>query len=125
MQSGGKNQDAFADLLERLRDFVERGGEGLDVFALEWSDESFAELLGQFLGDLFVFAPAVDEILQAFRRFMMLELRQQSDQMMHAAVGLLRAGFEQIEKILVVSKKFPDLEHAILLYSVSVKRIYS
>ena len=71
------------------------------------------QLLGQFLGDLFVFAPAVDEILQAFRRFMMLELRQEIDQMMDAAVGLLRAGFEQIEKLFVVSKKFPDREHTI------------
>src|SRR2546423_8068075 len=41
-----ENQDPFPDFLDRLGNFVERGGERLDVFALEWSDESFAKLLG-------------------------------------------------------------------------------
>ncbi len=105
------DQDALADFLDRLGNFVERGGEGLDVFALERGDESLAELLGQFLRDLLVLAPAVDEFLQALRRFLALQLGQERDQMMHALVGLLRAGLEQVEEFFVVSEQFFNREH--------------
>ena len=54
------------------------------------------------------FAAAVRQIIQALWRIVVLELRQQVDQMMDAAIGLLRARFEQIEKLFVVSEKFTD-----------------
>ena len=41
----------------------------------------------------------------------MLEFGQKGHEVMHAAVRLLRAGFEQIEKLFVVPKKFSDRKH--------------
>ena len=64
VQISGTDQNAFADFLDRLRDLIKRGGERLDVFALQRSDEGLAQLLGQFLRDLFVLPPAVSEFLQ-------------------------------------------------------------
>src|SRR6266446_5447947 len=101
VEVGRENQDSFADLLDRLRDFIERGGEGLDVFTLERRNESFAELFGELLRDLFVLAPAVDKFVQALGRIVMLQFSQEVHQMMDAAVRLLRAGFEQIKEFLV------------------------
>jgi hypothetical protein len=41
----------------------------------------------------------------------LLHLRQKIDELMHATVGLLRAGFEQIVKFFVVPEKFANREH--------------
>ena len=103
-----KNQDPLSDLFHRLRNLVKRRCQGLNVLSFQRRDERLAELFRQLLGDLFVFSPAVDEIFQAFRRLVELELREQRDQMMHAAVRLLRACFEQVEKLFVVSQKSSD-----------------
>jgi hypothetical protein len=45
---------------------------------------------------------------------MALELGQQRHQVMHAAVRLLRAGFEQIEELFVVSQESSDREHKVI-----------
>jgi hypothetical protein len=37
---------------------------------------------------------------------------------MHAAVGLLRAGFEQVVKLFVVPKKFANREHWSVDYNI-------
>src|SRR6266404_2084733 len=105
------NQDALAYFLHRLRDFIKRGRKRLNVFTLQRGDKRFAKLLGQLLGDLFVFAPAVHELLQTLRRLFLLEPLQQRDQMMHARVRLLRARFQQIIKLLVASEDFLDRQH--------------
>src|SRR4051812_17225717 len=96
-----ENQDPLPDFLDRLWNLVERRGEGLDVFALERGDEGFAKLFGQFLRDSFVFPATGDEFLEALRRFVMLESAEKIHEMMNAAVSLLRAGFEQVEKLFV------------------------
>src|ERR1041384_4311233 len=114
VEVGWENQNSLADFLNRLRNLVERRGERLDVFALEWGDESFAELFGELLGDAFVFAPAGDEFLEALRPLVMLEFAEQRDEMVNAAVGLLGARFEQIEKLFVVTKELADREHKLL-----------
>src|SRR5215212_6523890 len=103
VQVGRENKNPFADLLDRLRNFIKRGGQRLDVFALERRDESLAELLGQLLRDPFVFAPAIDEFVKALRRIVMLELPKQRDEMMDAAVRLLGAGLEQVIELFVVT----------------------
>ena len=105
VQLAREDHDPLPDLFHRLRNLIERRGQGLDVFAFQRRDERFAKLLRQLLRDLLVLAPAVDKFLQALRRLVMLELRQQRDQMMHAAVRLLRARLQQIEKLFVVSEK--------------------
>src|ERR1041385_7496468 len=110
-----KNQDSLADFLNRLRNLVECRGERLDVFALQRSDESFAELFGQLLGDPFVFPPAGDEFLEALRPLVMLQFAEECDEMVDAAVGLLSAGFEQIKKFFVVTKELADREHKIIV----------
>jgi hypothetical protein len=115
VQVGRKNKDPFPDFLDGLGNFVEGRGQGLDVFAFERCDERLAELFGQFLRDLFILAPAVDEFVEALRRFVMFEFAEKRDEMVDAAVGLLRAGFEQIEKLFVVAEKLADREHKILL----------
>jgi hypothetical protein len=106
-----ENQDPLPDFLDGLWNFVERGRERLDIFALERRDERFAKLFGQFLGDAFVLAPAGDEFLEALGRLVVLELPEKVDQMVNAAVGLLGAGFEKIEKLFVVSQESSDREH--------------
>jgi hypothetical protein len=111
VQVGWENQDSFADLLDRLRNFIERGGEGLDVFTLERRNESFAELFGELLRDLFVLAPAVDEFVQALGRIVVLQFSQEVHQMMDATVRLLRAGFEQIKEFLIVAEEFSNRKH--------------
>jgi hypothetical protein len=50
----------------------------------------------------------VNEIFQGLGRFVALEPSQQRDEVMDAAIGLLRAGFQQIEKFFVVSKELAD-----------------
>src|ERR1043166_4828251 len=111
VEIGRENQDPFSDFLNGFRNLVERRGERLDVFALERGDESFAELFGQLLSDPFVFAPAGDEFLEALRPLVMLEFAEECDEMVDAAVGLLGAGFEQIEKLFVVTEELADREH--------------
>jgi hypothetical protein len=52
-----------------------------------------------------------------------LEFFQQPNQMMNAAVGLLRAGFQQIVKLSIASDKFLNREHpfaSVLAESVDV-----
>ncbi len=110
-----ENQDALPDFLNGLGNLVERGSEGLDVLAFERSDESFAKLLGQLLGDPFIFPAAVDEFVQALRRIVMLEFTQQIDEMVDAAVGLLRAFFEQVVELFVVSEELADREHKLAI----------
>jgi hypothetical protein len=107
----GKDHDSLPDLFHGLRNLIKRRCQGLDVLSFQRRDERLAELFRQLLRDLFVFSPAVDEIFQSLRRFVELELRQQRDQMMNTAVRLLRACFQQIEKLCVVSQKFSDREH--------------
>ena len=46
VQIGRENQDALADFLDRLGNFVERRGQRLDVLAFQRSDERLAELFG-------------------------------------------------------------------------------
>ena len=75
----------------------------LDVFPVERSDESLAKLLGQFLVDLLVLAPAVHELFETLGRIMLLELGEDCDQMMHAGVSLLGACFEKVEEFSIVS----------------------
>ena len=111
MQILRTNQNALADFLDRLGYFIKRGRQRLNVFAFERRDKCFAKLLGQLLRDAFVLAPALGELGQVLRRVAVLEFAQQIDEVMNAAVGLLRAGFEQIEKFFVVSEKFPDRKH--------------
>ena len=111
VQIARTNQNAFADFLDRLRNFVERSGERLDVFALQRRDESLAKLLGQLLRDLLVLAPAVDELLQTLRRIVLLQFREEIDEVMHAAIGLLRARLQEVVKFFVVSEQFLDREH--------------
>ena len=111
VQFARKDHDPLPDFFHGLRDLVERRRQGLDVFSFQRGDERLAKLFRQLLRDLLVLSPAVDEFFQAFRGLVALELRQQRDQMMHAAVRLLRAGFQQIEKLFVVSQEFSDREH--------------
>src|ERR1700720_4621095 len=113
VEFGRKNQDTFADFFHGLGNLVERGRERLDVLAFQRRDECLAELLGQLLCDLFILSPAVDKFIQARGRIVMFQLRQKGHEMMDAAVGLLRAGFEQVEELLVVSKEFPERKHKI------------
>ena len=111
VQIGRENQDPFADFLDRLRDFVESGGERLNVFSLKRSDESLAKLFGQFLRDPFVLPAAVDEFVQTLGRFVVLEFSEKVNQVVNTAVGLLGAGFEEVEKLFVVTKEFANREH--------------
>ena len=108
VQFARKDHDPLPNLFHRLRNFIERRGQGLDVLPFQRRDKCFAELFGQLLRDLLILSPAVDEFFQAFRRLVLLELRQQRDQMVHAAVRLLRAGLQQIEKLFVVSEEFSN-----------------
>ena len=105
------NQNALADFLDRLRNFIERRRERLNVFAFQRRDERLRKRFRQFLRDAFIFAPAVGERVETLRRIALLQFLQQIDQMMHAVVGLLRAALEQIEKFFVVSEKFADGKH--------------
>ena len=105
VEFAGKDHDPLPDLFHGLRNLIKRRRQGLDVLSFQRRDERLAELFRQLLRDLFVLSPAVDEIIQAFRRLVVLELRQQRDQMMHAAVRLLRACLQQIEKLFVVSQR--------------------
>src|SRR6476659_7066138 len=114
MEVGGENENPLADFLDGLGNFVERGSERLDVFALERGNERLAKLLGQLLRDLFILAPAIDEFIEALRLFVMLEPAEKSDEMVDTAVGLLRAGFEQVEELFVVAKEFADRKHRTL-----------
>src|SRR5438477_8932985 len=111
MQVRRENQDALADFLDGLGDFVERRGEGLDVFALKRGDECLAKLFGQFLGDSFVFPAAANKFIKALRRIVMLEFPEKINQMMDAAIGLLRAGFEKVVKLFVVTEELADRKH--------------
>src|SRR5438876_10951996 len=111
-----ENQDPLADFLDGLGDFVERRGEGLNVFALQRGDEGLAELFREFLGDSFVFPAAANKFIEALRRIVMLEFAEKINQMMDAAVGLLRAGFEQIVKLFVVTEELADREHNALSF---------
>src|SRR5207302_9995415 len=56
-----ENEHSLANFLHRLRDFVERRRQRLNVFTLEWSNKRLGQLLGEFLGDPFVFAPALSK----------------------------------------------------------------
>src|SRR5882762_9695409 len=111
VQVGRENQDALADFLDGLGNFVERRAQRLDVFALQRGDERLAELFRQLLRDLFVLAPAVDEFIETLRRIVMLEFPEERDEMVNAAISLLRAGFEQIVELFVVAEEFADREH--------------
>src|SRR5207248_11441147 len=102
------NQNPLADFLDCLRNFVERTGQRLNVFTLQRSDERFRKFLGQLLGDSFIFAPALGKCVEVARRFAFLQIRQQIDQVVNAAVGLLRACLEQVEKLFVVAEKSTD-----------------
>ena len=104
-------QDALADFLDCLRNLIKGGGERLDVFALQRRDEGLAKLLGQFLGDFFILAPAEDEFLEALRATPALQLGQERDQMVDTLIRLFCAGFEQIKEFFVVSEEFLDREH--------------
>jgi hypothetical protein len=44
----------------------------------------------------------------------MLQFAEERDEMMDAAVGLLRAGFEEIEKLFVVTEELADRKHNLL-----------
>src|SRR5438477_1646859 len=111
MQIFRTNQDAFADFLHRLRDFIKRGRQRLNIFTFEWRDEFLAKLFSQLLRDLLVFPPAAHKFFQTLRRIFFLKPLQQCDQMVHAGVCLLRAGLQQIEKLLVVAENFLDRQH--------------
>ena len=115
VEFGRKDHDPFADLFHGLGNLIKRRRQGLDVLSFQRRDERLAELFRQLLRDLFILAPAVDKFIQARGRIVMLQLRQKGHEMMHAAVRLLRAGFEQIEKLFVVSQKFSDRKHTITL----------
>src|SRR3954464_209165 len=110
-----ENQDSLPDFLHGFGNLVERGGEGLDVFAFERSDEGLAKLLGQLLGNALVFAPAGDEFFQTLGGIVMLEFTEKIDEMVDAAVGLLRALLQEVEELFVVAEELPDREHKILL----------
>ena len=49
--------------------------------------------------------------LEALRGIAVLELGQQRHQFVDAAIGLLRAGFEQIEKFFVLPQQLANREH--------------
>src|SRR5438876_11903672 len=110
-----ENQDPLADFLDGLGDFVERRGEGLNVFALQRSNEGLAELFREFLGDSFVFPPAANEFIEALRRIVMLEFPEKINQVMDAAIGLLRASLEEIVKLFVVTEELADRKHNVVL----------
>src|SRR6266849_3794087 len=111
MQVLWANQNALADLLHRLGYFIKRGRKRLDVFALERRDKCFAELLGQLLRDLLIFAAAADKSFETFRRSLLLELFEQVDQMVDTRVRLLCARLQQIEELLIVAEDFLDRQH--------------
>ena len=94
-----KNHNALADFLDRLGNLIERRGQRLDILAFQRRDECLAELFRQLLRDLFIFAPAVDKCVQTLRRIVLLQFVQKGDEMMHAAVRLLRAALRANRKI--------------------------
>jgi hypothetical protein len=63
------------------------------------------------LRDPFIFAPAFGKRRQIMKRILIIELGQKIDKVMHARVRLLRARFQQIKKLFVVSEKSSNGEH--------------
>ncbi len=75
------------------------------------SDETFAKLLGQFLRDLLVLASGFHEFLQTLRGILLLQFAEEIDELVHAAIGLLRAALQEIKELRVVAEEFADGEH--------------
>jgi len=90
VQSSGQIKIRSPNFLDRFRNFVERTGQRLNVFALQGSNERFGKFLSQLLGDSFIFAPAFRKRRQIACRLAFLQFREQIDQVMNAAIGLLR-----------------------------------
>ena len=98
-------------IVRLLSDRAKRRRQGLDIFSFQRRDKRFAKLFGQLLGDFFILSPAVDKFIQARGRIVMFQLRQKGHEVMDAAVGLLRARFQEIVKLFVASENFLDRKH--------------
>src|SRR6202035_3744811 len=106
-----RNPNPFTDFLHRLRYFIERSRERLNVFALQRSDKCFGQLFGEFLSDAFILTSALSERRQIGKGILIVDLGQEINEVMDAGVGLLRARFKQVVKSLVVPEKSADRKH--------------
>ena len=90
-----REQDAFAEFLDGLRDAVKRDAERLDVLAFERGDERGIEGVADLAGDFLVLAARAGEFLQPDR---LVERLAQFDEGVDAVARLLGAGFEHFKK---------------------------
>ena len=81
----GSKKEAFTKLFGALRNFVESMGKSFDVFPLQRSNESPAQVLCQFLSDTFVLLSDAGEGFQAFGAVPVFD---EADQTLNAGAGL-------------------------------------
>ena len=110
-QAAGIDRQTLDDLLDHLGDPVERKGQGLDVLALQRRHKRPAEFLGDLLGDAFVLPTGVDEIIDVYGPVVGGALPQKAPEQGGAGPGLLGAGLEQVEELLLFAKKLANREH--------------
>ena len=93
---------AFGKLFEGFRDFVESVRERLDVFTLERGHRNPAKEFGNLCGDLLIFAAGLGELLQR----QLCAWLQNAFEGFDAGAAFLSAGLQQLEKLVVFTKKF-------------------
>ena len=96
-----REQHPLAEFLDRFRDFVERVGELLDVFAFQRRDKGRIDRRADLFGDLLVFPPGMSEVIQ---HDWLIESFAQPDQRLHARMRFGRAGLQQRKKLIL----FPE-----------------
>ena len=97
-----REQDALGELLDHLRDFVERIREFLDVLALQRRNEGGIDGVADLPGNLFVLAARIDEIVHDHR---LIEVFAQLDKRLDAGARLLGTGFEQVEELVFFTQQ--------------------
>src|SRR2546421_6527562 len=98
----------FGKFLRRFGDFIQGGGQRLDIFPLQSRDKCIDQLFADLLGDALLLAPGQHKILQRRRGGGTLDDAHQS---LHAAARFLGARFQQVEKLVAFAKQLLQGKH--------------
>ena len=94
------------DLFDRLGDAVECKRKRLDVLALERGHKRAAELLRHLVPDALFLAAGLDEVVEIRGRAAGAERVQVAGEQIDTRFGLLRPGFQEVEKLVLFAEYF-------------------
>ena len=104
-----KRDEFLAEFLDSFRDTIKGRAQGFDIFALQGRHECFAQLLRDFLVNQFFVPAGLDKRIEVRR---LVAFVKQGNQQGDTALGLRGAGFQQVEKFIVIAQKFSQPFHA-------------